>query len=72
MLKSSVILTACEKANSRLARKDPRGFQPPKIVAARAIYPRPATISFTKRLLWTIDKKEPDRPQSIPQIITAV
>ena len=42
--RSSVILSACENANNRLAQKDPSGFQPPKIVAARAMYP---PVSYT-------------------------
>ena len=48
---SIIILIACENANRRLAKNDPKGFHPPKIVAASAIYPLPATISFTNRLL---------------------
>ena len=39
---------ACPKANNRLAKIAPIGFHFPKIIAAKAIYPRPADMLFEK------------------------
>ena len=39
---------ACPKANNRLAKIAPSGFHFPKIIAAIAIYPRPADMLFEK------------------------
>jgi len=66
----SLICNASEKPKSRLAQKAPKGIHLPKIIAAKAMKPRPPVIPQANRFRWPRERNAPPRPASMPLSIT--
>jgi len=62
----SLICNASEKPKSRLAQKAPKGIHLPKIIAAKAMKPRPPVIPHANRLRCPSERKTPPSPASMP------
>jgi hypothetical protein len=56
--------------NTRLARNAPMGVQPPKIIAARPMKPRPAVMSRSNRPVCPRMRNAPPTPATMPPRIT--
>ncbi|CAH0327685.1 hypothetical protein SRABI128_06358 [Microbacterium sp. Bi128] len=58
------------KPNSSAAKNAPIGFQRPRIMAARAMKPRPPEISLVKLSIATRVKNDPPIPATAPPSVT--
>ena len=67
----SMSCKASKNPNTVAAKKDPTGFHPPDILAAKAINPLPFVIPSVNAVEFSIAKNAPANPEVKPEIMTA-